>query len=128
MVDCGKISEDVAAQHELMSIAIAFIRLDSLVRALAGPIGEGVSYEATFEDGLDRRAKRMMHNPVAEGGRGNDPFLGIGNADHHVCAGSIAAVTQFPLKRGSIVRVVVAVLDPLPDVAVHVEKAERVRP
>jgi hypothetical protein len=69
MIDCRKISVDVAAQDVGVPVAIALVDLDRRMRALANPLGEGVVDEARLEDRLQDSTQGMMHDAVPKRGR-----------------------------------------------------------
>ena len=98
MVDRRKIAVDVAAQDVGVAVAIALVGLDSAMRTLADPIGEGVVDEAGLEDRLDDRTEGMMHDAVAERRGRNDASFRIVDFEGDVAARPIFAVAKLPLQ------------------------------
>jgi hypothetical protein len=98
VVDGRKIAEDVTAQHMGVPVTVGLVNLDRTMCALALAVGKGMIDEPSFEDRLDHRTQRVVHQTIAEGRRRDKAPLGITHLDRHIAARAIAAVAKLALK------------------------------
>jgi hypothetical protein len=69
MVDRRKMLDDIEAQRISVTTGKLLKSIDCPVATPTQPVGITVRDKAAFESWLDDIAERMMHNPVAKGGR-----------------------------------------------------------
>lgn len=84
VIDGGKISVDVAAQHMTRAVAELLIPRHAGMGSFADAVGETVIDEATLEDWLDDMTERMMDDTVSKRSGGDTSRLRILDLDHRV--------------------------------------------